>query len=118
MSKHTPGPWRVCAAEDAHVNHIRIGPVIVVAASLNDDEGDICMIDSLVGTAPHAIANARLIAAAPEMREKIEGALREWDILPRDRAFSLAEITDWLTRYMAPAMDDLRTAIAKAEGQS
>ena len=105
MTKHTPGPWIADLYEDGCFvvrPHGKEGPLIAERGVWFDDESH---------------ANARLIAAAPEMHEKIEAALREWDILPHGRAFTIAEITDWLTCYMAPAMEGLRAAIAKAEGK-
>lgn len=52
---------------------------------------------------------------APEVMRAIQDALREWDILPRTRALNLAETTDWLQHYMAPAMERLRAAAAEVQ---
>lgn len=113
MAKHTPGPWNIDPVE-ALVASTKIS--IQFVAMLGDENNDFGNTWDDPSMTDEVMANARLIAAAPEMREKIEAALKEWDILPRGRAFTIAEITDWLTRYMAPAMDELRAAIAKAEG--
>ena len=48
----------------------------------------------------------------------VEDAMREiiaeWDILPKDRAFTLSEITDWLIRFMGPKIEDGRKSIEDA----
>lgn len=49
---------------------------------------------------------------------KANEALKEWDILPSGRAFTMAEITDWLTMWMAPAMEELRNAIIDMDGSN
>lgn len=64
MSKHTPGPW------------IAVGSWVEVE---DDDIPDICTCDpnhmgqaSLPRSDEEVVANARLIAAAPEMLEALE----------------------------------------------
>ena len=96
---HTPGPWRYEAAEPAGVNlkraHWRVGqadaPARGVALAFGDDE-----------------ANARLIAAAPDMLEAlkdiIEQAERSIRPLPPDLADSIRVFG--------------KQAVAKAEGRS
>lgn len=46
------------------------------------------------------------------LREAVKAALAEWDILPRERKYTLEDVTDWMQRFMAPAMEKLREAIA------
>ena len=46
------------------------------------------------------------------MRDKVREALKEWDILPKDRPFSLPEVNDWLVRFVAPAMEAMRAALS------
>lgn len=91
QSEHTPGPWR-----------IRENP-------RNDQEtcdlsicGDIFILADLTGPQyAHQIANARLIAAAPELLEALEGMLR---------LAETAGASDRIICYEA------RQAIAKARG--
>ena len=81
MNKHTPGPWFV----DAHNNVLAEGCLVAfpsVAAGLEKQE-----------------ANARLIAAAPDLLEAIEGLL---NALPSATAH--------------PAIKSARNAITKAKG--
>jgi len=80
--KHTPGPWTNSGGtiESADGWHV---------ASVHGNGGD-------------QLANARLIAAAPEMLELLEAALVEWDDEPYFEEFpdhnKLAEKTRALTR--------------------
>ena len=72
MPKHTPGPWRVT---EAH------GQTQVVAVNRHPEKavtGIADIFDSIDGTREWG-ANARLIAAAPDMLEALKGALSEFD---------------------------------------
>lgn len=81
MSKHTPGPWRTCAANDGRCSCGLIWsiPADVVVTQLSDDE------DSPQRTSDEGAANAALIAAAPDMLAALEavcgdlGAVRDMD---------------------------------------
>lgn len=99
MNKHTPGPWRV-EIEDgipviwAHPNSYDIAIVAVDWEPVRHQGPE--DIDN--GT---KAANARLIAAAPDLLAALEMLLNEtnagtWDCLPADKA---------------------RAAIAKAKGE-
>lgn len=93
MSKHTPGPWKVNADEYGNVLGVR---------ATND--ATICQINWMIRKRGglQAEANARLIAAAPEMLE----ALRL--VMSDDRLMNA------MKREQARAILD---AIAKAEGR-
>ena len=103
MSKHTPGPWDVAATPDTpSVRPMRItrfhavapasGPVLAVLPAGRRDVQD---------------ANARLIAAAPELLEALKDiALSPCACIPAE--FGESAIT--CNRCLA------RAAIAKAEG--
>ena len=72
MAKHTPGPWKIFEGRGADSRR----PVIV--DSVPDVDGkfvgnSICYLTS---TNPDIHANARLIAAAPDMLAAIQGAMR------------------------------------------
>lgn len=94
--KHTPGPWRVAsweyAGDDLNVDAKGRG-FICLAGKRGDGEAE---------------ANARLIAAAPEL---LEGARQvvEWRDLIRQNYPDMAGLIR--------GMDDLAAAIAKAEGE-
>jgi hypothetical protein len=62
-TKYTPGPWSF-EDESPHINKVR-------------SQGDI--IAQVIGDSPEADANARLIAAAPDMLEALEAVYR-WQI--------------------------------------
>lgn len=129
MSGHTPGPWHACAGDDcpemlcdgrrAYFPHVHLGPddhgrtyvgadghtyvgrpstICINSVSREGREGGASM--------PEFDANARLIAAAPEML----GALRETLVF-------LAILANagniWAERTAA----QVRSAIAKAEGK-
>lgn len=73
-NKHTPGPWKVTKART--VLHIASDEESVVGISLSANH----VYEDYPGCKREFIerqeANARLIAAAPEMLAAIEGALR------------------------------------------
>lgn len=78
MSKHTPGPW-----EDAG----RAGLGRMVRAGTKEDPRWICVVYG-EGVTPESQANARLIAAAPELLEAMknlvnggsDGRAKDWDL--------------------------------------
>ena len=96
MSKHTPGPWFAVGAQ----------------VEIEDDSvPDICTCDPQVMRQSHldwhprtAEANARLIAAAPDLLEALEEALEDWD----------NDEPDFVRLEWA---DKARAAIAKAKGE-
>lgn len=71
MSKHTPGPWKTCKANDSHCpcGLIWSIPADVVVAQLSNEEG------SPQRTSDEGAANAALIAAAPDMLMELETLL-------------------------------------------
>ncbi len=80
MSAHTPGPWTVVDTHDDRRRlqiHSSKGPVIV-ALIPNVDERD------MTGITKEAQANARLIAAAPELLGVMRSFISELDA-NRDR---------------------------------
>ena len=96
-TKHTPGPWRVAPRSD-YPEH----------ADINVDAGTRGYV-ALCGKAgdEEAEANARLIAAAPELLE----ALREVV------ACYVVRINGKVDVRRAAALDRARAAIAMAEGR-
>jgi hypothetical protein len=97
MTKHTPGPWVVDADKDSVMVVGRDGGMAVIIS------------DALLGK-PTAldIANARLIAAAPELLEASKMSL---SVLSRMAKILEQEPGD------DTVVPTLRTAIAKAEGR-
>jgi hypothetical protein len=93
MSKHTPGPWKVAKPQKSHANgklmYGIVGPEIVADY---EDWG-------------FTEANARLIAAAPDLLEVLSEVVKFWDsIVP----------TDCINDMHIKA----RAAIARAEGEN
>mgnify|MGYP001599039091 CR=1 FL=1 len=103
MSQHTPGPWRVKSHPRLHVDrHICVdipsGFARIIAKVCHTDVDD-------------ALANARLIAAAPEMKDAIFGLLL------------LARHEVWCVRFTQGDEDctcfinKARALLAKVEGE-
>jgi hypothetical protein len=100
---HTPGPWRITLKTDTthyiESEHFKIGQ------AYNKVENGIAAEYVL---AKEAEANARLIAAAPEMLEALEGILGNAQLDIDDGALALSALAG--IRYAA------RAAIQKARG--
>jgi hypothetical protein len=84
-TKHTPGPWDACGCT-IYSGEKRIGQTWDA-----EDDGL---------PAPEMEANARLIAAAPELLEAFEGMVADWERV----------------HGMIPQDHEARAAIAKARG--
>lgn len=108
MTKHTPGPW--IADIDAH--YADGLPLTILSATSGD---------GIAGVAGHAApdgddggatdktyANARLIAAAPELLDALALALPYVEMAEHDAAYSPGTV--------ARMVKTIRAAIAKAEG--
>ena len=96
QQKHTRGPWSI-GGRNIIIGHT---PLLVEIATVNDGGLDLDDSDNEAAAAV-VTANARLIAAAPDLLAACEAALRmvEGDGLP-------------------PNWDLLRTAIRKAKGEA
>ena len=87
MSAHTPGPWTVVAIDWAETGNARF---------------------EIKGIRRTGMADARLIAAAPEMLAALQAVLAEIEGLDRPHS------TDsWLLSHLA---HQVRAAIAKVKG--
>jgi hypothetical protein len=92
MTKHTPGPW---VQEGRHVEAF---------------DGKECVMGiEIYGPEDEALANARLIAAAPELLEVLRFTLAELEV---------SAIRDGLEPEELVAVTKARAAIAKAEGRT
>ena len=104
MSGHTPGPWyfRKLEAGGCHICSDQVmdpsGPTVIGAAYI--DGG--CIGDEME-------ANARLIAAAPDLLEALE-----WLAYEAGQYADGAEDSHYLAREMANFETKARKAIAKA----
>lgn len=97
MSKHTHGPWLF--GQDG----FSLGNGVVYSRHPNGNPKDICTVS---GWAGEKIANARLIAAAPDLLDALELCLTQLDLeyMPSDESMD--------------AISGARLAIAKARGES
>ena len=97
MSEHTPGPWEFSYLNDTERPGIEADrfSVVIFGVRAEDD----CGIHGR--TEKEEIANARLIAAAPELLEALE-RLRDAEKAPR---------SEWIA-----ALANADSAIAKAKG--
>lgn len=68
MSRHTPGPWQV-SRNNAGAIPLHFQPPEVIGRNGQ------CCVASQMGNGPEAEANARLIAAAPELLAACEAML-------------------------------------------
>lgn len=103
MSAHTPGPWSWREMADRHYNvEVRLGSV-ALAFDENTANG---AATGVIGD--EAEANARLIAAAPDLVAHIE---REHDI-------SNSGGPNWAMRITNEFGRDYRAAIKKARGNN
>lgn len=92
MSKHTPGPWTV--HDDTDISGIENDPE-------NKCIGSVDVAHVYLRTVPgRHEANARLIAAAPDLLAVLQDVLSTWD--SGSEAFPIS---------------DIRAAIAKAKGK-
>lgn len=86
MSGHTPGPWAVCTQQPEGNPYWLVG--LTIGAADPGDARKVCTvhdwgIDWPVGTVQHDMtaANARLIAAAPDLLEACQRQHRAIDTL-------------------------------------
>lgn len=101
---HTPGPWTVTPAND--------GATYITGGEPRDDgsfQGLACMLDDLRDDddSEESAANARLMAAAPDLLAACEAALKQLNEL---EAYIFEQTR---ARVSAPASAALSAAIAK-----
>jgi beta-phosphoglucomutase-like phosphatase (HAD superfamily) len=92
MSKHTPGPWHYQEKSDAYTHIVRAGERRFITQLSQDTSGE-------------AEANARLMAAAPELLESAKSLLI-WAILAANSDNARGALN---------AIADIRTAVAVIE---
>ena len=98
-AQHTPGPWRVSLTDDTVVVDATGHEVAAIDGDYNDPD-----------TWPLMEANARVIAAAPDLLSALRCAKALLDNINEFGACNSPEIYD-------AADTAVRAAIAKAEGQ-
>ena len=101
MSTHTPGPWKL------HRTRSRFGLNVVAERGASC----ICEMPSWDDEyIPERDANARLIAAAPEMLEALESAAAHCTDILHD--------PKWHPVRHCPVLDQIQSVIAKAKGKA
>lgn len=106
-SKHTRGPWNCNRASAAGRN-------VIVSENATVD---ICVLSNRDKTPSEIDANARLIAAAPELLEALIACHAELNRLIANQAgISDEDLTD-IARPDINVVEDATTAIAKATGE-
>lgn len=98
MSKHTPGPWGVWREQ------VFAGPFKKIPGGIKGFRAQICEMDDLDLDENEVKANARLIAAAPELLEALRRVLSSQTIKNPDPDSD-------------PDVIFARAAIAKATGE-
>ena len=113
MTKHTPGPWKQVEYDDwlyiggDDIDYIQYDPV--------DEpynycvENAVCVIDHVDNLTEQRLANARLIAATPELLAALETVM-PWA--------SKAVADHYNEKQGKRALDMALAAIEKAEGES
>jgi hypothetical protein len=105
MSKHTPGPWRVYPTTELVDAR---GTEGVTGYNIESESCEIVGVEGIEFWKENAEANARLIAAAPELLEALTSLLSEAEAFASAiRAYANSE-----------AIAAARAAIAKAKGES
>lgn len=107
MTKHTPGPWKILKVADSLGIIPAKRPPGVKRSS---DVEDIASVD-LANEQHDGQANARLIAAAPDLLAVCEAALRHLQPEVEDEVYEERE------GRASTLHDQLLTAIAKAKGR-
>ncbi len=119
MSKHTPGPWRCSVGSDL-VRIKRIGELEVKAVKYaSETDIPVALVVKYSAEPSESDANARLIAAAPDLLEackEIVGMLDRGDLV---RPTGGDGDPDWVLRMMkfVPRIKKLSDAVNKAEGK-
>lgn len=101
--QHTPGPWKLHPEHRTQVYNSH-ADMPDVAYNLSALIADCCTLGDRSRNA-ECLANARLIAAAPDLLEACRYALVRLEVIERDKGVHSHE-----------TIPELRAAIAKAEG--
>ena len=102
MNKHTPGPWLIEPQWSERCG----GSVAVVNREVSGWDWDVCSVHS-------SEANARLIAAAPDLLEAAQLALQIAESWIHDQLDGTSSIDGALLH-----LDPVRAAIARARGEA
>jgi len=106
MSNHTPGPWTLGETDrNEQPTVVALDGGVLVA---------VCAHECITSLIPEAIANARLIAAAPDLLEALKAIIAE---LRRVRDVKPEQWDALVDPGLCNAWDAIRSAVTKAEGR-
>ena len=110
MNKFAAGPWKVVADEryDRFAEADRI-----VGYDIKSEDGEIVGSEGISGDSEINLANARLIAAAPDLLEAAQLALQIAESWIHDQLDGTSSIDGALLH-----LDPVRAAIARARGEA
>ena len=113
MRAHTPGPWGLAQyAKGAALPIPFIEHKTIAVFSDGARQGDVAYMQHGLWGDDQALANARLIAAAPELLEALQELVAEWDARHAAEDHRSGYTLDTAGIAMA------RAAIAKATGEA
>lgn len=98
MSKHMPGPWTEYAGSVSSESATELRGKVSIRAP-------VAQVTNAIGREAENRANARLIAAAPELLEALKKAVKEYEGLPHSLGYEFTHLPE------------MRAEIAKAEGR-
>lgn len=113
-AKHTPGPWEIDFSKTGY-------PYAIKAPNEDNHKAGRVGISVLrwasftMPSSAEALANARLIAAAPELLEALRGALKALDAIGDE--MTVGERYTNAGQYLLDSLAPARAAIAKATGE-
>lgn len=111
MNKHTPGPWKLYNGYEHKkvIRFTRIGNDADTVLSAADPEDELLAINE---------ADLRLIAAAPELLEALNGMIEMFDAVSKKINWGKSFLGANEISKMNNAPIEARVAIAKAKGES
>ena len=125
-SKHTPGPWAMETVRTSCGLCHRVGPFPSPKSWKADKPAHACIYDDYppTGGSPELVANARLIAAAPDMLAALKALLQANDDV-QTALCDGPDVPGWDRTALPRAQANVtaaeavaKAAIAKAEGRS
>lgn len=116
-TKHTPGPWMALTGE---VTGILDQASVVHDPGKNKEYVFIAETADIDETLPLVVrvANARLIAAAPEMLEALKDGLTAFELFMKHANWGASALTADAIRGANEMPGKMRSAIAKAESRN
>ncbi|WP_407732243.1 hypothetical protein ACJJVG_05790 [Pseudocitrobacter faecalis] len=101
----------------AWVHHKPHGYQHSVGGWIQSEKGKVCDVTGLEVGRDAAFANAKLIAAAPDLLEALQAMVERIEYYARLKETGQPNIEDWAYTYNSGDMDEARAAISKALGE-